>query len=318
VERENFERRGRMDFRVRAVQTTGEQVVFEVVPDPRRYEWIEDEDGERWLFDRFNYCRIPPEMVERMASELVGGILAGGTKGPDRQLIEDADAYVKERVPLIERQLDGELPDEPDVDTSEEVLRSLLGKEVGTAFLVIDIAGSTVLADRVAPAEFERLIGTALFELSAVVPLFHGHVLKYTGDGLIAYFAQSTFIRANDFAFDCALTMRKVVYDGLNPSFTKRGLPAIDVRMGLDSGGAHTILVGSPRTKRQPDIISRTISVAAKLQALAGRGGIYVGAMLAENLHVSWRMMCEPVELPPNWDYTDSAGRPYRAFRVAG
>jgi hypothetical protein len=159
VERENFERRGRMDFRVRAVQTTGEQVVFEVVPDPRRYEWIEDEDGERWLFDRFNYCRIPPEMVERMASELVGGILAGGTKGPDRQLIEDADAYVKERVPLIERQLDGELPDEPDVDTSEEVLRSLLGKEVGTAFLVIDIAGSTVLADRVAPAEFERLIG---------------------------------------------------------------------------------------------------------------------------------------------------------------
>jgi len=54
--------------------------------------------------------------------------------------------------------------------------------------------------------ELARVIPIALFEFSLAIPAFHGHVLKYTGDGLIAYFAEPSFLTKNDLALDCALT----------------------------------------------------------------------------------------------------------------
>ena len=61
-------------------------------------------------------------------------------------------------------------------------------------------------------------------ELSELVPKFWGYVLKYTGDGLIAYFPEPSFITMNDAALYCALTMRKIVYQALNTALQHRSL----------------------------------------------------------------------------------------------
>src|SRR5579872_422791 len=126
-------------------------------------------------------------------------------------------------------------------------------------------------------------------ELSMLLPSFYGHVLKYTGDGLIAFFPAPNFIRMNDHALDCALTMRRLVYEGLNPAFDEWGFPTIEIPIGIEGGEGVASMLGSVATKRSVDLVGDFISIAAKLQAIAPPGGVYVGYITERNLHIGWR-----------------------------
>jgi adenylate cyclase len=150
-----------------------------------------------------------------------------------------------------------------------------------------------------------------------VVPQFHGHVLKYGGDGLIAYFPEPSFIIKNDLAIDCALTMHGLVYAALNQCFSEGNLPGIEVRIGLDSGEAYVMAIGSAETKRHADIIGDVVSLAAKIQSRARTGEIWLGETMERNLHTMWREICEKCNEMNDWEYKNQEGRPYRLFRVA-
>jgi class 3 adenylate cyclase len=152
--------------------------------------------------------------------------------------------------------------------------------------------------------------------MSEIIPEFHGHVLKYTGDGLIAYFPEPSFITKNDLAIDCALTVKRLVYDGLNPILESEGYPRLDIRIGLDSGEAVIITVGSQKTKRHKDIIGTVVSIAAKIQSLGRPGDILLGDVTERNLHTMWREICEEVELGEGWPYKTKDGKPYKVHRV--
>lgn len=97
-----------------------------------------------------------------------------------------------------------------------------------------------------------------LAELSGVVPLFRGHVLKYGGDGLIAFMPGPSQNHQNDLAIDCALTMHMLVYAAMNPMLEEAGLPLIEVRIGIDAGEASVRVLGSSATKRHADIIGQS------------------------------------------------------------
>lgn len=152
--------------------------------------------------------------------------------------------------------------------------------------------------------------------MSEIVPHFHGHVLKYTGDGLIAYFLEPSFITRNDLAIDCALTLRGLVYRVLNPVLEEWGFPTIGVRIGLDAGEACVETIGSPATKQHKDIIGSVVSLAAKIQAQAEPGGIFLGDAVERSLHMAWRQISEPVQLGEEWGYRDSEGKVYQVHRV--
>jgi len=98
------------------------------------------------------------------------------------------------------------------------------------------VKGSTRLQTTSNRRTFARTINTVLTELAELVAIFHGQVLRYTGDGLIAYFAEPSFIIKSDNAADCAYCARRLIYDAVNPELQQAGLPTIDVRLGLDGG----------------------------------------------------------------------------------
>jgi class 3 adenylate cyclase len=155
-----------------------------------------------------------------------------------------------------------------------------------------------------------------LYELSNIIPLFRGHVLKYTGDGLIAYFPEPGFTTKNDLAIDCALTLRRLVYFALNPLLREIQYPNIDVRIGLDSGQAYVLTIGSPATKQHMDIIGSVVSIAAKIQSVANPGGVFLGQATLQSLHTQWRVRCAEWPLPDNWPYKTLDGEMYRIHRV--
>jgi class 3 adenylate cyclase len=197
----------------------------------------------------------------------------------------------------------------------EEFLEALAGNELGFAILSLDVVGSTSLATSLEPEQYRSLMNALLFEWSEAVPLFNGHVLKYTGDGLIAYFAEPSFMRKMDLAIDCALTLRGLLHDALNPALRERGLPSIAMRIGIDAGEAFVDVVGSPQTKRHADLVGDVVSLATKIQGQAPPDQIFLGAAVVQNLHVSWREKCEVVEAPSDWPYETRDGKRYRFYR---
>jgi adenylate cyclase len=200
-------------------------------------------------------------------------------------------------------------------DKSEQFLESLACDRLEFVIASVDVVGSTRLATTLAQEKYARLISTVLSELGEIIPKFHGYVLKYTGDGLIAYFPSPSFITMNDLALDCVLTMRGLVHNGINPLLEQRNYPVIDIRMGIDSGEAYVVTVGSPETKKHMDVIGGVVSLACKIQGLAKPGEICMGETTERNLHVAWRQLCEPVDCGPNWSYKERDGNFYRVFR---
>ena len=298
-------------FDVISTDEESRTVTFVAKPDPRRYEW-QTVKGTRYLYDKMDGLRFPEDVVKRFAEGLRDQPMCF-----QPAKISDAVAYVQERRPVILAMLRGEQSVPTFSDPSDEFLRTLETDRLEFVILSLDLVGSTKLATELPEAEYLNTVQTLLREISEAVPLFHGHVLKYTGDGIIAYFPSPSFITKNDLALDCALTLRRLVHDGLNPMLQDLDRSPIDVRIGLDSGEAAVVAIGSPATKQHKDLIGDVVSLACKIQSCAPAGGIALGDVTLRNLHVGWREICEEMTLGEDWTYSDrETGDRYRVHKV--
>jgi class 3 adenylate cyclase len=301
-----------MDFvmKVNSFDESTGAVEFTLEPDPRRYEWRETKEG-RFLFDKVDNLMFPESVLRDYWQKVAGTPIFY-----EPQRIGDARSYAQSRRSDIFKALEGDHQPQAFSDKSEEFLESLAVDKLEFVIAVIDIVGSTKLATTMEPSKYSRLINTVLYELSDLVPKFHGHVLKYTGDGLIAYFPAPSFITKNDLAIDYVLSARLLIQEVLNPALLELCFPVIDLRIGLDSGEAFIATLGSPETKRHKDIIGSVVSLAAKIQALAPAGEIYLGETTVRNLYIAWRDLCERVDVGCGWGYKDGNGKPYGVWKV--
>ncbi len=280
-----------------------------LVPNPKRYDWVTGKDGKKYLHDKFDDYLMPEDLLQDLAKSMEGQPIF--YQPPE---IEDADKYVESRKPHVSKLIESGQTDIQFKDKSEEYLESLAVDNLGFAIMSIDLVGSTKLVQELGEEGYTRTIQTLLYEMSNVIPKFKGQVLKYTGDGLIAYFPEPNFITKCDLALDCALTIRRLVYNGLNPLLEQHGLKKVNIRIGLDAGSASVIIVGSPETKQHKDIIGSVINIAAKIQAKATPGGILIGDEMQRNLHTDWKLHCKKFPIEP-WPYKDKQGKPYPVFR---
>lgn len=291
-------------------QKTGRHVEVPY-PDPRRYEWREA-NGKRYLYDRLDDALMP----EALFLETVNS-LASLPAYDQQPKIKDATAYVEGRRETIRRKLIGQRGDATYMSPSEEFLRALPNDTHDFVILSLDLVGSTRRATGTMLNDYARTMQAVLGEIGEVLPLFHGHVLKHTGDGVIAYFASPGFITKHDLAIDCALTLRKLIYSGFNPMLRELGWRELDIRIGLDSGKIAVVPIGSAATKQEKDLIGEVVSIACKIQSRAPTGGITLGDEMLRNLHTQWREICEELPLPSDWSFQDPHfGRPYAVHLV--
>ena len=282
-------------------------VKFVAKPDPRRYEW-KTMGNDEVLYDKFDRICFPKHIVKDMAESMSGMPIYY-----QPATIRDAPEYVRLRQPLIRSMLRGEQATPSMADPSDEFLCSLEINELDFVILSLDVVGSTALSTALTPSEYARVIQVLLFEIAEVIPHFNGHVLKYVGDEVVAYFAAPSFVTKNDLALNCALTLRRLVNDGLNPILVENGYAPVNVRIGIDSGPAIVTTIGSPSTKQHKDLIGDVINLACKIQKRAPLGGIAVGDVTLRNLHTEWRMMCDELAMGEDWEYQDrETGERYR------
>ncbi|RYY90864.1 MAG: adenylate/guanylate cyclase domain-containing protein [Comamonadaceae bacterium] len=144
------------------------------------------------------------------------------------------------------------------------------------AVLFTDVRRSSDLITRVAPRDYFRLLDCLLSAQAEQVRRFHGAVVKYTGDGLMAVFRG---MARSHLALRCAAELAADPSQRLQPY-------GVGVAEGLVLAG----LVGAsgdPARRSQYDVVGATVHLAARLCAMAGPAEVVAtrAAHAASRLH---------------------------------
>ena len=287
---------------------------FVLKPDPHKYQWVEI-GGERHLKLTDDGSVFSEEEVQQFAQRVVDSQMSfhSPAAGRDFRLAEhdpgNGSKWFREMASAMAASQLGP-------EHGRDYLRGLGVDELDFVILSIDIARSTHLATSLGREQYKHLIIVALGEIGAPIPEFGGQILKYTGDGLIAYFPESRHAMENDQVVECALAIREVVAGDLNDFLESGGFPRIDVRIGIDSGMASIVTLGTPDTREEIDLIGATVSLASKVQRLALPSSVLIGEMAYQRLQPQWQARCKQVDLPGNWLYANQDGEQYRVYEI--
>jgi adenylate cyclase len=141
------------------------------------------------------------------------------------------------------------------------------GEEIEATILFSDIRGFTALSESVPPRELLDLLNVYLTEMGAIVEKHGGVVDKYIGDAVMALFgAPLNHGDDADRALLAALDMLPAL-DRLNRDFQRRGLPAFDIGIGVNSGRVVAGNMGS-RNRLNYTVIGDPVNLAARLESL--------------------------------------------------
>ncbi len=140
--------------------------------------------------------------------------------------------------------------------------------------LFCDLVGSTELTTTVDPEELQSIIGQYQRAAGEAVARFGGHIAKYLGDGVVAYFG---YPQAHDDDAERAVRAGLAIIDTMQV-LDKRIEAAeehrLAVRVAIDTGA---VVVGRGGGTA-PEVFGDTPIIAARLQAIAPPDGVVISS----------------------------------------
>lgn len=144
---------------------------------------------------------------------------------------------------------------------------STSGESREVTVLFSDIVGFTAMSETLDPETLVGILNGFFRVASRAVSDNGGHVSKFLGDGFMAIFGapETNVWHALD-AVQASLALREAVQD-YNAKLAERGLPSLDVRVGVHSGNVVAGVVGSDETLEYT-VIGDAVNTAARIQEL--------------------------------------------------
>jgi class 3 adenylate cyclase len=200
-------------------------------------------------------------------------------------------------------------------ESCKRFLRRKVNQKVGVVILYVDIDGSTKMSMALSPEKFATILHVFSQEMSLVTSEYGGYVLKYVGDAIIALFpAEYDRGQASKNALECAKDMQRIIRDCVNPELSARRFPEITVKMSIDYGDVQVVLYGKSIDRSHIDIVGSSISMAAKMIALAKTWQIVIGQSMSENLDNTQNVVEMNIDRT-RWTYIDEkTGGSYRLY----
>jgi adenylate cyclase len=150
----------------------------------------------------------------------------------------DPDKLVKD----VQKRMWNALKLEPKFDIpleqTQEILEKFCDSKIILTILHVDLVGSTKLSMILPTEKLATIVQAFTQEMSLLISAYGGHVFKYVGDALLAFFflGDSNLYLPSSNAVNCARTMIRVMQDGINPILNENDYPEMEVRIGIDAG----------------------------------------------------------------------------------
>ncbi|MGI9452536.1 MAG: ATP-binding protein [Geminicoccaceae bacterium] len=229
--------------------------------------WLRDLGLERYA-DAFRANEIDRQILPTLTAEDLSDI---GVKivGHRRKILNAAA--------LLEHDPSKEPSDVPAEERNAPKMSSGMATEAERRHLTlmfVDLVGSTALSSKLDPEEMRQLMRSYQNAIAGEVTRFRGHVAKFLGDGVLAYFG---FPQAHEDDAERSVRAALSIIDVLTGVDTPQGIP-LRARIGIATG---LVVVGDligDGPAQEPAVIGETPNLAARLQALAGPGQILISA----------------------------------------
>jgi len=229
------------------------------------------------------------------------------------------------------------------MEETDKILRKFSRSKVTFVILHIDLVGSTQLSMILPLDRLTTIIQTFTQEMSTIIALYGGYVLKYIGDAILAFFITNSGNNINSKddtrqkqkqqqlylpcinAVNCARSMIKVIENGINPILNQYDYPEMSIRIGIDVGEIALIQYGwdihilnEKQIVKEPhhDILGYTVNVAVKMTNLAKHNGLVIGQSVYDVLDEKQRSTFERLNISPDvWSYIDEqSGSIYQVY----
>ena len=167
-------------------------------------------------------------------------------------------------------------------------------KEEITVFFS-DVAGFTTISEQLDPKALSDLLNDYLTPMTELVFEHKGTLDKYIGDAVMAFFGAP--IHYDDHAkcaARCALAQLEKLTE-LQKEYAKKGLPLIDIRIGLNTGECSVGNMGS-ETVRNYTVMGDAVNLASRLEAINKYYGTRI--MISEFTHeaIKDEFICREVD----------------------
>ena len=137
-----------------------------------------------------------------------------------------------------------------------------------------DLVGSTELSGRLDPEDLRDVMRTYQNTVAGEIARFEGHLAKFMGDGVIAYFG---YPRAHEDDAERALRAGLAVARAV-PGLQRADTPPLQVRIGIATG---QVVVGDligDGAAQEEAVTGETPNLAARLQELAAPNAVVISA----------------------------------------
>jgi len=192
----------------------------------------------------------------------------------------DAVVDIEHAIKLAETRIWKALKSEPEFTISTEetkgILKKLAKSKVPLVILHVDLVGSTRLSMSVPLDRLTTIMQAFTQEMSIIVNMYGGYVLKYIGDAVIGFFVPAGTLHSDNGynpsdmkdgfdekfnsqnenssslgnlemsednyflscinAIDCGRSMVRIILQGMNPILNQFDYPELGVRIGIDLG----------------------------------------------------------------------------------
>ncbi len=231
-------------------------------------------DVETWLkelelseyFQAFAENRIDSDVLPTLTNDDLKeiGVLAVGDR---RKMLNAVVALSRQEVEpansIATNSLDSQAPER----TTDAERRQL-------TVMFCDLVGSTELSGRLDPEDLHDLMRRYQDAVAGVVARFEGHVAKFLGDGVLAYFG---WPRAYEDQAERAVRSGLAAVDAVANLKTEDG-QALAARVGIATG---QVVIGDMVGETATDedaVVGETPNLAARLQGAASPGQVVIGS----------------------------------------
>lgn len=169
---------------------------------------------------------------------------------------------------------------------------SLGGENKDVTIFFSDIRSFTAMSEKLTPEQVVEFLNEYMTRMVKCVELTGGVVDKFIGDAIMAVWGAP--VSAGSLRLDAlngikaSLLMRKELYD-LNKEREQKGLPAIHIGCGLNSGNVIAGQIGSDR-RMEYTVIGDAVNTASRTEAL--NKPFHTDILITEN---TWRLVKDEV-----------------------
>ena len=190
------------------------------------------------------------------------GLNSSGTGKRKDELI-DLETLLTQRQDRLLQALEERYQYNTSIKRGQDYLLNYVSSKRPLVIMYADLVGSTKMSMTLSAEKLVTIIRAFVHEMSSVVETYDGHVLKYVGDAIIAFFPPGfNKYLTYDKAVRCAKSMINVLNRGINPILKNYDCPQLYVKIGIDEGNNVVVQYAYDKSS-QIDILGYTMNVGS-------------------------------------------------------